>query len=75
MYYNAKKHNRFSTEDHRFTFRNKKFFERRGMEEDDILKFEPNDEEGFPMKITLIKKDSEEAKKSPFRDARRAGEL
>lgn len=66
------KHKRWTKEDHRFTFRNKKFMQRKKMKEGDILKFEKINDQKFPMRVTLIKKNSSEAKKSPYRDYKKA---
>jgi superfamily II DNA or RNA helicase len=58
--------NSWTASDGRFTFRNRKFYVKKGMEEGDVLLFEKTDDDKRPMKITLLKKDSKEALGHPY---------
>ena len=56
----------WTSKDGRFTFRNKKFYLKKGMEVGDVLRFEKTNDDKRPLKITLIKKNSKESKDHPY---------
>ena len=58
--------NSWTASDGRFTFKNIKFYVKKGMEKGDVLLFEKTDDNKRPMKITLLKKDSKEALDHPY---------
>ena len=56
----------WTKKDGRFTFRNAKFYVKKGMEKGDVLRFEKTDDKDRPMRITLIKKNSKEVDDHPY---------
>jgi len=56
----------WTAKDGRFTFRNGRFYVKKGMEVGDVLRFEKTGEVDRPLRITLIKKNSKEADQHPY---------
>ena len=56
----------WTASDGRFTFRNKKFYVKKGMKVGDVLRFEKTGDDKRPMKIILLKKGSKEALGHPY---------